>query len=148
MLPGHAVGILSLDQPVEGKRGRARSWGYGNPGKTPGAGGRLNRSSFPFISSLWGSSCICCRKAEKETKKIRSVRNSAKHFQRGSERERSSAALDESSEKGRDFDNGSMFSILTSCVITNICKLIRETKSLATGVLGPRKAWDTQGQWH
>lgn len=47
--------------PVEGKSGRARSWGYGNPGKTPGAGGRLNRSSFPFMSSLWGSSCICCR---------------------------------------------------------------------------------------
>lgn len=46
--------------PVEGKSGRARSWGYGNPGKTPGAGGRLNRSSFPFMSSLWGSSCICC----------------------------------------------------------------------------------------
>ena len=54
------LGTEGPDWPVEEKRGRARSWGYGNPGKTPGAGGRLNRSSFPFMSSLWGSSCICC----------------------------------------------------------------------------------------
>lgn len=37
-----------------------------------------------------------------------------------------------------------MSSILANCVITNISKLIRDTKSLVTGVQGPRRT-DTTG---
>lgn len=65
--------------------------------------------------------------------KIRSVDNRTKHFQQQSERDLSSATLGERSEEHRYINKGFMSPILADCVITNICKLIRDTKSLVTG---------------
>lgn len=56
--------------------------------------------------------------------------NRTKHLQQRAEKDLSSATLGERSEEDGYANTGSF---LTNCVITNICKLIRDTKSLATG---------------
>lgn len=91
------------------------------------------------------------REAEKrrgrQTKKIRSIDNSTKHFQRQSERDLPAVRLGEKSEEDRYINKGSMSPILANCVITNICKLIRDTKSLVTGFRA-KEELTPLGRWH
>lgn len=136
------VALESPYWPEEEKRGRARSWGYGNPGKTPGAGGRLNRSNFPFMSSLWGSSCICCSQERSRVRQRKDIRclDSPTRFQR---QDLSSATFSERSEEDRYINNGSMSTIVANSVI-QIYVSIRKTISLFTGVQSPIMA-DTIG---
>lgn len=88
------------------------------------------------------------QKAEKrrgrQTKTIRSVDNRTQHLQEQAEKDLSSATLGERSEEDR-YANIGFF--LTNCVITNICKLIRDTKSLATGFRA-QKELTPLGQWY
>lgn len=80
----------------------------------------------------------------RQTKKIRSVDNRTKRLQRQTERDLSSATLGERSEEDRYVNKGSF---LANCVITNICKLIRDTKSLVTGFRAQEELTPL-GQWH
>lgn len=121
--------------PVEEKRGRARSWGYGNPGKTPGAGGRLNRSSFPFMSSLWGSSCICCSR-ERQRQGEGELGRQAAAPTVSNNRVRGIYPRQHRVRDQRKTSISTMAPILANCLITNICKPIWETKPLVTGVQG------------
>lgn len=66
----------------------------------------------------------------RQTKTIRSVDNRTKRLQQWAEKDLSSATLGDRSEEDGYANTGSF---LTNCVMTNICKLIRDTKSLATG---------------
>lgn len=87
-----------------------------------------------------------CREKERETDKRKlgrstTVPNISNDRVRGNYPR---ATLGERSEEDRYINNGSMSPILANCVTTNICKLIRDTKSMVTGVQSPRRT-DTTG---
>ncbi len=127
-------------------------WLLGDPtdpwkrrGVVPGHEGKGTLGRLLELGVDWtgpaSHSCLVCEdpaafaiiERERQTKKIRLLENRTKHLQQQSKGNLSSARLGERSEEDRYINKGAMSPILAECVITNICKLIRDTKSLFKG---------------
>lgn len=143
-------GCREIPLTCGGEEGSCQVVRVGKPWEDPGSWGSTEEVQLPIHVQLVRIQLHLLNPREVEngigtqTKKIRSVDNKTKHWQQPTEKGLASATLGERSVGDR-YVNKSSF--LANCVTTNICKLIRDTKSLVTGS-GAQEELTPVGHWH
>lgn len=133
-----------------GEEGSCQVMRIGKPWEYSGSWGSTEEVQFPIHVQLMRIQLHLLKPQEAEskigtqTKKTRLVDNKTKHWQQQTEKDLSSATLGERSVGDR-YVNKSSF--LANCVTTNICKLIRDTKSFVTGSRAQEELTPV-GHWH
>lgn len=144
------AGCWEIPLTCGGEEGSCQVVRVGKPWEDPWSWGSTEEVQLPIHVQLVRIQLHLLKPQEADngigtqTKKIRSVDNKTKHWQQQTEKGLSSATLGERSVGDR-YVNKSSF--LANCVTTNICKLIRDTKSLVTGS-GAQEELTPVGHWH